>query len=427
MLVEFKVNNFKSIKDTIKFSMLTASKDEGNSFEVNESRNYTLLRSAIIYGANASGKSNLLKAMAFMSRFVLNRYKIIQSTDKLPHNPYRLSDETENASSTFEVVFFIDETKYRYGFELDNEVVYSEWLFADEKGKEAKLFFRDAEESDYVNPNKFKEGYDFFNKKDEKIKIAKNQLFIWKCDQNDGEISKAILKWFNNFNMIDGMDHKGYINFTMKKMENSEFKKQIIKLVKTADIGINDIQIEEEDISSEMISKLPIPDDIKNELLNEKGLKSISLNTIHSKFNKENEAIGNVLFELDEDESEGTKKFFAMSAPILDTLENGKILIIDELDASLHPMLTQHLIELFHNKKINKHNAQLIFATHDTNLLKPELFRRDQIWLTEKDKYGATTIFSLAQFKNVRKQEDFEKQYIQGKYGAIPYLGKFEF
>lgn len=424
MLVEFKVNNFRSIKDTATFSMLTSSKDEGNSFEF---RNYNLLRSSIIYGANASGKSNLLKAMAFMSRLVLNRYKIMQSTDRLPYDPYRLSTETEDKSSTFEIVFFIDEIKYRYGFETDSEVVYSEWLYADEKGKEAKLFFRDVEESDYVNPNKFKEGHDFFNKKEEKIKIAKNQLFIWKCDQADGEISKAILRWFNQFNMIDGMDHDGYINFTMKKMEDEVFRKKIVDLVKTADIGINDIQIEEEDISLEAISKFPWPDDLKTKIMNEKGWKSVSLNTLHQKFDQDGEVVGSVVFELDEDESKGTKKFFAMSAPILDTLQNGKILIIDELDSSLHPILTQHLIKLFHDKDINKNNAQLIFATHDTNLLKPELFRRDQIWLTEKDQYGATTIYSLAQFKNVRKQEDFAKQYIQGKYGAIPYLGKFEF
>lgn len=424
MLVEFKVNNFRSIKDTATFSMLISSKDEENCFEV---RDYNLLKSAIIYGANASGKSNLLKAMAFMGRLVLNRYKIMQSTDLLPHDPYRLSVETENESSTFEIVFFIDKIKYRYGFEVDTEVVYSEWLYADEKGKEAKLFFRDVEESNYVNPNKFKEGYDFFNKKEEKIKIAKNQLFIWKCDQADGEISKAILGWFNQFNMIDGMEHDGYINFTMKKMEDEAFRKKIVELVKTADIGINDIQIEEEDISLESIAKLALPDDIKAKIINEKGWKSVSLNTIHQKFDKDGQLIGNVVFELNEDESKGTKKFFAMSAPILDTLKNGKILVIDELDASLHPILTQYLIKLFHDESINIHNAQLVFATHDTNLLKPELFRRDQIWLTEKDKYGATTIYSLAQFKNVRKQEDFEKQYIQGKYGAIPYLGKFEF
>ncbi|PPK61941.1 AAA15 family ATPase/GTPase [Malaciobacter marinus] len=424
MLVEFTVNNFKSIKDTVKFSMLTSSKDEGNSFE---KRKYNLLKSAILYGANASGKSNFLRAMAFMSRFVLNKYKIIQSTDKLPHEPFRLSTETEDSSSSFETVFFIKDIKYRYGFEIDNKLVYSEWLYADEKGKEAKLFYRDLEEKEYVNPNKFVEGYSFFNKKDEKINVSTNQLFIWKCDQENGEISKAILNWFNRFNMIDGMNHNGYINFTMKKMENEDFKEKIINLVKTADIGIDDIQVEEEDVPLEVIEKLQLPEFIKDEMVKEGGFKSITLNTLHQKFDNNGKVIDNVIFELEKEESKGTRKFFAMSAPILDTLENGKILIIDELDASLHPILTQHLIKLFHDENINKNNAQLIFATHDTNLLKKTIFRRDQIWLSEKDKFGSTDLYSLAQFKNVRKNEDFEKQYIHGKYGAIPYLGKFEF
>jgi len=424
MLVEFTVNNFKSIKDTVKFSMLTSTKDNGNVFSI---RSYKLLSSAIIYGANASGKSNFLRALAFMSRFVLNRFKILQSTDKLPHESFKLSTETEDTSSEFEIVFFVGNIKYRYGFELDSENIYAEWLFADEKGKEAKLFIRDIEENDYVNPNKFKEGFNFFDKKNQKIKIAKNQLFIWKCDQEDGKISKSILKWFNNFNMIDGMDHQGYINFTMKKMEDENFKNEIIKLIKTADIDIDDISIEEDDIPLEVIEKLPMPDNLKKEILNDGGLKSVSINTKHKKYDDNGNIIGEVIFELDKEESKGTRKFFAMSAPIIDTLQNGKVLIIDELDASLHPILTQHLIKLFQDKAINKKNAQLIFATHDTNLLKPYNFRRDQIWLTEKDKYGSTDLYSLAQFKGVRAKDDFEKQYIQGKYGAIPYLGKFEF
>ncbi len=425
MLVEFTVNNFKSIKDTIKFSMLASSKDEGNCFK---KRKYNLLRSAILYGANASGKSNFLRAMAFMSKFVLNKYKVIQSTDKLPHEPFRLSTETEKASSSFEIVCFIENIKYRYGFEIDNELVYSEWLYSDEKGKEAKLFYRDIEEKEYINPNKFVEGYRFFDKKDEKINISPNQLFLWKCDnEKDGVISKSILNWFNQFNMIDGMDHTGYINFTMKKMENEEFKDKIIELVKTADIGIDDIQVEEEDVPLEVIEKLQLPEFLKDEMVKEGGFKSITLNTLHQKFDSDGNAVDNVIFELEKEESKGTRKFFAMSAPILDTLKNGKVLIIDELDASLHPVLTQHLIKLFHDENINKNNAQLIFATHDTNLLKKTIFRRDQIWLSEKNKYGSTDLYSLSQFKNVRKNEDFEKQYIHGKYGAIPYLGKFEF
>jgi len=210
-------------------------------------------------------------------------------------------------------------------------------------------------------------------------------------------------------------------------MEDTDFKNKIVDLVKTADIDIADINIEEDDVPLEIIEKLPMPEGMKKEIINDGGLKSISINTKHKKYDNNGDIIGEVIFELDKEESKGTRKFFAISAPIIDTLQHGKVLIIDELDASLHPILTQHLIQLFHDKEINKKNAQLIFATHDTNLLKPYIFRRDQIWLTEKDKYGSTDLYSLAQFKGVRAKEDFERQYIQGKYGAIPYLGKFEF
>lgn len=424
MFLQFSVNNFRSIKDTVTFSMATASKDDDNSFK---KRNYELLTSAVIYGANASGKSNILKAMSFMGNVVLNKTKVIQSTDTLPHDPFKLNTLTQDASSTFEIVFFIDEVKYRYGFEADNTTVYSEWLYEDTKGKEAKLFYRDSESEHYVNPTRFKEGFVFFDNTTSKIKVSKNQLFIWKCDQDDGEISKKILNWFTRFNLIDGLDHGGYVNYTMKKMEEINFKKEIVALVKTADIGIDDIVLNEEEIPKEFIEKSPFNDEFLKDLFGENGYKIPIVKTYHKKFDENNNEIGIEIFELSDEESKGTEKFFKISAPILNTLKEGKILMIDELDASLHPMLTKHLIKLFHDKTINTKNAQLIFATHDTNLLKPYIFRRDQIWLTEKDKYGATDIYSLAQFKNVRKDEDFEKQYIQGKYGAIPYLGKFEF
>ncbi len=424
MLLQFSVNNYKSIKDTITFSMATSSKDEGNSFNIGK---YELLKSAIIYGANASGKSNFLKAMAFMGKIVLNKNKVIQSTDTLEHFPFKLNTDTQNSSSTFEIVCFINNIKYRYGFEMDDTTVYAEWLYADEKGKESKLFYRDAEEDDYINPNKFKEGYKSFDKKELKINVPKNQLFIWKCDQNDGEVSKSILGWFNRFNLIDGMEHDGYIGFAMEQMENEDFKNEIVNLVKTADIGIEDIILEKEKVPSEFFEEMSIPSDLKEKILEGGGLQRILLNTYHKQYDENDNEVGKIIFELDEEESKGTRKFFKMSAPILNTLREGKVLIIDELDASLHPMLTKHLIKLFHNEKINTKNAQLIFATHDTNMLTPIMFRRDQIWLTEKDKFGATDIYSLAQLKDVIKNENFEKQYIQGKYGAIPYLGKFEF
>jgi AAA15 family ATPase/GTPase len=360
--------------------------------------------------------------MAFMRNFVLNRFKIIQSTDKLPHEPFKLSIETENSSTTFEIIFFKNNIKYRYGFEYDSDTIYLEWLFADEKGKEAKLFFRDIDEGDYVNREKFKEGYKFFDKKNKNIKLSNNQLFIWKCDQENGEISKSILNWFKNFNVLDGVSIKE--NITLDLIGKLNLKEEVLKLIKTADIDIDDLIIEEDEINNLGV----LPNELKSYVLSNsiQKISKISINTKHKKFDKNGNVIGEEEFDLN-DESTGTKKLFALAAPIIDALQNGKILVIDELEANLHPILIQYLIKLFNDEKINKNNAQLIFTTHDTNLLKPYLFRRDQIWFSEKNRFSSTEIYSLVEFKGVRASEDFEKQYIQGKYGAIPYIGKFEF
>ena len=395
MLVQFEVNNFASIKDTVTFSLNSGKKDT-HSFHV---RKYDLLQSVVLYGANASGKSNLLKAMNMMASLVLNKNKVSSSVDQLEHQPFLLNSETETASTSFEMVFIVDEIIYRYGFEYDNKIIYAEWLFADEKGTESKLFYRDIDDKFYVNPTKFKEG------KGLEDRTLENHLFLWKCDSENGKISKKIIKWFFQLNMIDGLgnDEEDATN----QLHNKSFKKNILELIKIADLGILDIDTKEDDFV----------------LINTK--QTI---TIHQKFDKNNNLIGDVEFSLKKNESIGTRKFFAISAPILDTLENGKILIIDELDASLHPLLTMHLIKMFHNKELNKKNAQLIFATHDTNLLQDNLLCRDQVWFAEKDKYGATDIYSLLEYKvKTRKDSNKEKLYLQGRYGAIPYIGEFHF
>jgi len=422
MLLEFSVNNFRSIKDTITLSMNTASnKESTHSFQV---RNYHLLNNIVIYGANASGKSNVLRAIGFMRNLVLNRPKITQSTDHLPHDFFRLNTETEQASSYFEMVFFLENVKYRYGFEADSTTIYAEWLYSDEHGKEARLFERDNEQKlHYVNKQKFKEGIG--------LKVPDNHLFIWKCDQNDGDISKKILQWFNNLNLINGLKKEGYFHVALEQMENSNAKSELFKLIKVADLGIDEIAIEEKDVPQDFIKNAPIPEEVKQKILIEGGLTTIELQTRHKKFNAENQQVGSVLFELNEDESQGTQKFFTLSAPILDTLEQGKILLIDELDASLHPKLTEYFIKLFNDKKVNKHNAQLIFVTHDIHLLSvPGLFERDQIWFTEKDKYGSTDLYSLLEFRksnkgtDVRQTDNLEKHYLQGRFGAVPYIGE---
>lgn len=424
MLIQFTVDNFRSIKDPVTFSMVSGTNNMKNVFTA---RKYPLLSSAVIYGANASGKSNVIKAFEFMRAMVLNAKKVLQSTDTLLHEPFRLSTETESTSSSFEAVFLVCSSdkivKYRYGFEADNTVIYSEWLFADEKGKEARLFYRDFENKEfYVNGEKFKEGQGL------KDKVLSNSLFIWKCDQDGGETSKVILAWFQNANVIDGAKSSDYVTYTLEQMKKDDFKSEIIKMVSVADLGVNDVLIEENEVSLDEMEKLKLPEEILSKIRAKKSpLIKVDIKTVHNKYDENNKFIGIEKFDLSSDESEGTIKYFSISAPFLDTLKKGKILIIDELDCSLHPMLTISLISMFSNPEINTKNAQLIFATHDTNLLNQKLFHKSQIWFTEKDVYGATHLHSLAEYKNVRPTDNIEKNYIQGKYGAIPYLGTFTF
>lgn len=392
MLLQFRVNNFASIKDTATLSMNTASnKATTHSFQV---RNTHLLNTAVIYGANASGKSNVLKAMQFMRSLVLNLTKVTQSTEELLHHPFWLNTATENASSWFEMVFFIADVKYRYGFEADKTTVYAEWLYSDEKGKESRLFERDKEDNlHYVNKLKFKEGVG--------IKVPDNHLILWRCDQNNGEISRKILQWFESFTVINRVN-KLNDSLASALIRHPKAKADLLRVVKVADFGIEDMICKDNDI---LIT--------------------------HKIFNVDNEYVTDILFYLNNHESEGTKKFVTFSAPVLTTLEYGTILVIDELEASLHPMLTEYLINLFNNKEINKHNAQLIFTTHSSHLLADKLFDRDQIWFTEKDQYGSTSLYSLLEFRknnsgiDVRENDNLEKRYLQGRFGGVPNIGEW--
>lgn len=430
MLLQFSVDNFLSIKDKVVFSMNAHQNSEKNKLEVTRSsrKDYFLLNSAVLYGANGSGKSNLLKAMARMRSIALNEEKVMLSTDSLGYTPFLLNTETQDASTTFEMVFFVNGEKVRYGFDFDEKEVYAEWLYVDVNGKESRLFIRD-EDGSYVNPL-FKEGYVFFDQDANKINVPKNQLFLWKCDQNSSELASNILKWFLDFNMIDGMAHDGFINYTMSKMKESTFLSDMSKLIKEADVGINSIELQEKEVEFEQLPE-QVRQIISSQLKGKEPSRAVSneIITTHSVYDENNSKIDGVEaeFNLDRNESKGTVKYFRMLGPVLDTLKDGKILVIDELDSSLHPLLSTKLIEMFQDPEVNKKGAQLIFATHDTNLLNPHLFEREQIWFSEKDRYGATKAYSLSDIKGVRKADPFGKQYLMGKYGAIPYLGNFEF
>lgn len=392
MLIQFTVDNFRSLGATETFSMVPDKKYTGT--RIGSSGRFQLLPSVVFYGANASGKSNVLRALSFMKAIVLNRCKVNLSTDHLWHDPFLLSTETENASTSFEVIFALNDVKYRYGFDIDRTTVYSEWLFADTKGQEAKLFFRDVEsDTFYVNSEKFKEG--------KGLKCLSNWLFLWKCNQEDGEISKQILSWFSNLNFIDGTTPNEYKDYTINQMRNPNIHAVVEKIIRGADLSIKNVQLRTDNESK------------------------IHIKTIHDKWNENGDVDGYQDFDMDFHESLGTKKFFSISAPILDTLANGRILLIDELDSSLHPLLSARLVKLFNDPHINVNNAQLVFTSHDTNLLAAGLFENCQIWFTEKDQYMRTHIQSLSSYLGVNKRKGVEEQYLQGVFGAIPNIQDF--
>ena len=423
MLIQFTVSNYLSIKEPATLNMLAVKPikeyTEENVFEIDR---YSLLKSAVIYGANASGKSNILKAMRFFKSFVVNSAKETQVDEIINVTAFKLSSETESLASSFEASFLVDGVKYRYGFDLDEKSIKTEWLLYSTKIKEYPLFIRDGQLIEVFKD--FKEG------KGLQDKTRKNALFLSVVAQFNGDKSKAIIRWFNEFNMISGVDDRRFEGFTAGLFEDNRYKNLIMNLMSDADLGFTDINVFDVEITSDSLPK-DMPDELKNILLKEaKGKRGYDIETFHEKFDENGNVESLVRFDFDDEESEGTKKYFRLAGPILDTLEDGGVIIIDELDARLHPTLTKSIVKLFNNQKINRRNAQLIFATHDTNLLSSCMFRRDQIWFTEKRKNGSTDLYSLAEYKlergKVRKDASFEKDYIKGRYGAIPYVGDFE-
>ena len=429
MLIQFTTKNFKAFKEKATLSLIASNYDKGtretdNVYE-HEKFNLRLLKSAVVYGANASGKSKFFEALLFMRHLVVTSSRESQKGDNIDVDPFRLDEESEQMPTEFEVIFTHDDVLYRYGFEANKERIVSEWLYYRPKTKEIELFYRDGDDINTHDRN--------FSKGNMVIKeglVRDNALLVSVAAQFNDATCIAVIDWFKSIKTISGLHESSYKGYTMNRTKDPIHKAQILNLLKAADLGIQDIQLQNLEID-----KLPkgISDELKAKIIkevneNKKELISDVLTT-HKKYNSLKKAYDTVHFSLDDDESSGTKKFFALTGPILDVLENGDILVVDELDSKLHPNLVGKIVSLFNSKELNQKNAQLIFNTHNTNLLKEDLFRRDQIWFTEKNKYGASKLYSLADFKSdsVRKSEPFEENYIRGKYGAVPFLSSFDY
>jgi len=421
MLIEFSVANFLSFKERKTLSLqATSIKDNPDGPPILTAR-YKLLKGAIIYGANSSGKSNFVKAMSTMKRLVVKSFEK-SSTQELDITPFLLHTGCESKPSLFEVLFLVNDVRYRYGFEVNNTSVTGEWLFEARKLVERPLFFRE-QDGIQVFPA-FKEG------KDLEEKTRDNTLFLAVVDQFNGPIAKMIMHWFHNFIAISGLSHEDYKAVTFKMLENDHTKTVLQNFYTQLDLGFDGIKIVKKKFDA---SELPkhLPEAMIKQMVSDlEGTTMIGVKTIHKKFNDENEVEQLEEFDMRSQESSGTNKIFNISGPIFDVLSDGGVLIIDELDASLHPLITLEISKLFNSTEHNPNNAQLIFTTHDTNLLYYGNYRRDQVMFVEKDQFGSTDLYSLVEYnengKKIRNDRSFEKDYIQGRYGAVPYIGNIQ-
>jgi AAA15 family ATPase/GTPase len=408
MFAEFSVKNFRSIKERQTFS-LVASKNkellEENTFEIDKTR---LLKTAVMYGANASGKSNFFQALAFFLRFTCTSFKEEVDTS-IKTEPFLFDLQTMNQSSEFESIFFIDGLRYRYGFGVNANQIEYEYLFSIQNVREVYLFTRENQLIK-VNPTYFKEGVT------RKEFARKNATFLSVCAQNNGEVSTRLISWFKNIPVFSGFkDHPGN---TISMIQNAERKAKILRFLKYADIQVTDLKTEKEapDFSIFPDSKL------KQVLVEEFGeLENETVRFGHPVY-QEGKVVNEYFLDARK-ESAGTQKLFEYAEPIFRALELGTPLFIDEFDTKLHPMLIEAVFNLFQSQTTNPKNSQLIVSSHAVSVMTKKLFRRDQIWFFEKDRFGASEMYSLVEYKEaVRNDASFNKNYMQGKYGAIPFL-----
>lgn len=400
-VLEFSVENFRIFKEKATFS-LYARKSEHTFLESGQN----LLKTSLIYGPNASGKTSLFNAFHVLRNGVVNSANNPENSI-LPYQPFMLSDQ-ENDLIFFEVIFALNKKIFRYNFSfLKNSVVTENLFEISSAGKEKEHFKRKRQN--------IKVALDFKKSKDvADVKTRKEVLFLSAASQWNNELAMQIVEGFKNINVISGPNSDSYRGYTMKLFkEGGKKKDKILDFLKKADFCIEDGVVRKMEVK--------IPGFIKEQMGTAFKEATSNADTVffsHSKFDSKGNKIGVAEFNLGE-ESAGTQKFFDVLGPIVDTLEDGKVLFVDEFDNSVHPFLTKLIIDLF--EKNNPKNAQLVVTTHDTSLLSHKSLNKEQFWFTEKDKFGSAKIFSLAEF-DVRNDVEFSKKYLEGRFGALPFI-----
>ncbi|MCY4226923.1 MAG: ATP-binding protein [Gammaproteobacteria bacterium] len=421
MLIQFSVKNFLSFRDSQALSLVRAKGDElaaSNTFQVDVLGKASLLRSAVIYGPNASGKSNFLSALQTMRQIVMESAAELQPGEKLPVAPFRLSQAARNEPSEFEAIFITDNIRYQYGFAVTEDRVIEEWLMAFPKGRLQQWLLRTWDEE--------KESYDWRlgsnlagEKKIWKATTRDNALFLSTAVQLNSEQLRPIYDWFKQTLRTVNITawHSSYSAHLCAVDKNE--KQRIVDFLHVADLGIHDVEVKEKLFENEGLPNY-WPDTLKKGVGQViQGRQTLEIKTLHL------DSKGEAQFFDFKDESHGTQKMFALAGPWIDSLDNGYILFIDELNDSLHPHMLRFLVNLF-NSKSNTKNAQLVFTTHETSILHQTLLRRDQIWFCEKDRENASKVYPLTDFSPRKGRENLEQAYLSGRYGSLPYVKPFE-
>jgi AAA15 family ATPase/GTPase len=427
MILNILLKNFRSFKEEISFSLVAESSKskEQNVFLQPIAKGedeVRLLNSAVIYGANSSGKSNLLRAVFEIVRFICksktNAGEVISAYD-----PFRFAEETHNAPIDFSIEFVLrDNIKYRYELSYDAHQILSEELTYWPNNKPVNLFTRDVPASESL----IHIGRLGPSLKSREIEVFQTQALLSKFghDIPDRIITEAFI-YLNRLEVINACNSNKLAelkrNVTTLMSNNPSLLEKMNELLRFADTGLNGIKISEID-EKEFSFPEDIPLESKQAFINRYRFNIMGQ---HSFFNKKNLLHQEAGLSFDE-ESNGVKTLFSVGGRMLDALSKGETIFVDELETSLHPYLSKVLVSLFQNKRINKKNAQLIFTTHDTNLLDKTLFRKDQVWFAQKDEFGETDLYSLQDYSDVREDTPFDKWYLAGKFGGIPNIKSLE-
>ena len=410
MLIDFSVENFRSVKDQVHLTLVADSGQErrhthATEVAVGSARPIALLRSAAIYGANAAGKTNLLRAFETMRRIVLHSASELEA---LPVTPFRFDPASEAKPTTFEMQCLAEGVRYQYGFSATRQAIVDEWLYAWPHGRLQTWFERNASK-----------GLKFGDKLSGEREVWRratrsNALLLSTAVTLNSAQLRPLFDWFKDHLRVAGIG--GWSNgFTVECCEGQR-KEEVVQFLQQADLAVSDIRLVEAAFSSE-----PMPDGLPSAMREEIVRELSDAKLVRPQLSHGAPEGRTVELDLAE-ESDGTQKVFAMAGPWIDALEKGYVVVLDELHDQLHPTLVRFLIELFHDPSRNGKGAQLIFSTHETSILNQEVFRRDQIWFCERNAEQATTLYPLTDFRPRKGVENLERSYLAGRYGGLPYL-----